>query len=35
MTILWIYPTQSVNRTMIGTGETVEHLSDRDLMDSR
>lgn len=35
MTILWICPTQSVNRTMIATEQTVEHLSDRDLMGSR
>lgn len=32
MTILWIYPTQTVTRTMIATGEVVEHLSARDLM---
>jgi len=32
MKILWIYPTQEVNRTLIATGETIEHLSDRDMM---
>ena len=32
MTILWIYPTQEVTRTMLATGETVAHLSDADLM---
>jgi quercetin dioxygenase-like cupin family protein len=32
MKILWIYPTQEVTRTMIATGETVQHLSDADLM---
>jgi quercetin dioxygenase-like cupin family protein len=32
MTILWIYPTQNVTRTLIATGETIEHLSERDLM---
>ena len=30
--ILWIYPTQDVTRTLVATGETVAHLSDRDLM---
>lgn len=30
--ILWIYPTQDVTRTLMSTGETVTHLSDRDLM---
>lgn len=32
MTILWIYPTQNVSRTLMATGETVEHLSGRDMM---
>jgi quercetin dioxygenase-like cupin family protein len=32
MRILWIYPTQDVTRTLMSTGETVAHLSDRDLM---
>lgn len=32
MTILWIYPTQRVTRTLMDTGETVEHLSDEDKM---
>lgn len=32
MKILWIYPTQEVTRTLSATGETIEHLSDRDLM---
>ncbi|HTX09656.1 MAG TPA: cupin domain-containing protein [Solirubrobacteraceae bacterium] len=32
MTILWIYPTQKVTRTLMASGETVEHLSDRDMM---
>ena len=30
--ILWIYTTQDVTRTLLSTGETVAHLSDRDLM---
>jgi mannose-6-phosphate isomerase-like protein (cupin superfamily) len=30
--ILWIYPTQDVTRTLMSTGETVAHLSERDLM---
>jgi mannose-6-phosphate isomerase-like protein (cupin superfamily) len=32
MTILWIYPTQQVTRTLVATGETVEHLSYEDLL---
>lgn len=32
MTILWIYPTQHVTRTLAATGRTVEHLSPDDLM---
>jgi mannose-6-phosphate isomerase-like protein (cupin superfamily) len=32
MTILWIYPTQNVTRTLAATGETVEHLSDEDTL---
>jgi quercetin dioxygenase-like cupin family protein len=32
MKILWIYPTQMVTRTLMETGETVEHLSAKDLM---
>lgn len=32
MTILWVYPTQEVTRTLIATGITVEHLSAEDLM---
>jgi mannose-6-phosphate isomerase-like protein (cupin superfamily) len=32
MVILWIYPTQAVTRTLIATGETIEHLSARDMM---
>jgi mannose-6-phosphate isomerase-like protein (cupin superfamily) len=32
MKILWIYPTQEVTRTLIATGETIEHLSERDMM---
>jgi quercetin dioxygenase-like cupin family protein len=32
MKILWIYPTQRVTRTLVATGETVEHLSDHDMM---
>jgi quercetin dioxygenase-like cupin family protein len=35
MTILWIYPTQHVTRTITVTGETVEHLSDKDMLASR
>jgi N-methylhydantoinase B len=34
MTILWIYPTQHVTRTLAATGETVEHLSDEDTLGS-
>lgn len=32
LTILWIYPTQHVTRTLAETGMTVEHLSAEDLM---
>lgn len=32
MTILWIYPTQELIRTLMATGETVQHLCDRDMM---
>lgn len=32
MTILWIYPTQQVTRTLVATGETVDHLSDEDVL---
>jgi mannose-6-phosphate isomerase-like protein (cupin superfamily) len=32
MRILWIYASNRVTRTFSATGETVEHLSDRDLM---
>lgn len=35
MVILWIYPTQSVTRTLVATGETVEHLSAQDMMGRR
>lgn len=34
LAILWIYPTQNVTRTLLATGETIEHLSDRDQMAS-
>jgi hypothetical protein len=32
MTILWIYCSDRVTRTLSASGETVEHLSDRDRM---
>ena len=32
--ILWIYATQRVTRTLVSTGETVEHLSAKDMMGS-
>src|SRR6478752_7251993 len=32
MKILWIYAAEKVTRTFADTGETVEHLSDADLM---
>lgn len=32
MTILWIYPTQRVTRTLVATGETADHLSDEDVL---
>jgi mannose-6-phosphate isomerase-like protein (cupin superfamily) len=32
MTILWIYCSNTVTRTLSSSGETVEHLSARDLM---
>jgi quercetin dioxygenase-like cupin family protein len=32
LTILWIYPTQRVTRTLAATGKTVEHLSVDDMM---
>lgn len=34
LAILWIYPTQNVTRTLLATGETIKHLSDRDQMAS-
>lgn len=34
MTILWIYPTQQVTRTLVSSGQTVEHLSPDDMMGS-
>jgi mannose-6-phosphate isomerase-like protein (cupin superfamily) len=34
MKILWIYASNRVTRTFAGTGETVEHLSAKDLMGS-
>ena len=34
MVILWIYPAQQVTRTFADTGETVEHLSEQDMMGS-
>lgn len=34
MVILWIYPAQQVTRTFADTGETVEHLSEHDMMGS-
>lgn len=32
MTILWIYPTQNVTRTLVGSRGTVAHLSAEDIM---
>jgi mannose-6-phosphate isomerase-like protein (cupin superfamily) len=32
LTILWIYPTQQVTRTLAATGKTVVHLSVEDMM---
>ena len=32
LTILWIYPTQQVTRTLASTGKTVEHLSVEDMV---
>jgi mannose-6-phosphate isomerase-like protein (cupin superfamily) len=32
MLILWIYPTQRVTRTLIDSGDTVEHLSADDMI---
>lgn len=34
MVILWIYPAERVTRTFADTGETVEHLSEQDMMSS-
>jgi hypothetical protein len=34
MRILWIYSTDIVTRTFTATGETVEHLTEADMMSS-